>query len=30
VLVRDDHFAVIRARPSYDEILKRDIIPEWL
>ena len=30
VLVRDDHFAVIRARPSFDEILKRDSIPEWL
>ncbi|MBT9245604.1 diaminopimelate decarboxylase [Gemmobacter fulvus] len=30
VLVRDDHFAVIRARPSFDEILKRDNIPEWL
>lgn len=30
VLVRDDHFAVIRARPSYDEILKRDSIPDWL
>ncbi len=30
VLVKGDHFAVIRARPSYDEILKRDSIPEWL
>lgn len=30
VLVRGDHFAVIRARPSFDEILKRDTIPEWL
>jgi len=30
VLVRDDHFAVIRARPDYDEMLKRDIVPEWL
>ena len=30
VLVRDDQFAVIRARPSYDDILKRDIVPEWL
>jgi diaminopimelate decarboxylase len=30
VLVRGDHFAVIRARPSIDEILKRDSIPEWL
>jgi diaminopimelate decarboxylase len=30
ILVKDDHFAVIRARPSFDEILKRDTIPEWL
>lgn len=30
VLVQGDHFAVIRARPSFDEILKRDIVPEWL
>ncbi|MEO6298103.1 MAG: diaminopimelate decarboxylase [Paracoccaceae bacterium] len=30
VLVQQDHFAVIRARPSIDEILKRDSIPEWL
>ena len=30
VLVKGDQFAVIRARPSVDEILKRDILPEWL
>jgi diaminopimelate decarboxylase len=30
VLVKGDHFAVIRGRPSYDEILKRDSIPAWL
>jgi diaminopimelate decarboxylase len=30
VLVRGDHFAVIRARPTYDDILNRDSIPEWL
>ena len=30
VLVRNDHFAVIRARPSFEEILRRDSIPEWL
>jgi diaminopimelate decarboxylase len=30
ILVKSDHFAVIRARPSFDEILKRDTIPEWL
>ncbi|MGQ0563963.1 MAG: diaminopimelate decarboxylase [Gemmobacter sp.] len=30
VLVQDDHFAVIRARPTFDEMLGRDTIPEWL
>jgi diaminopimelate decarboxylase len=30
VLVKDDHFAVIRARPSFDEILGRDRLPPWL
>lgn len=30
VLVRGDQFAVIRARPSYDDILGRDTVPDWL
>ncbi|MDB6452446.1 diaminopimelate decarboxylase [Falsirhodobacter sp. 20TX0035] len=30
VLVKDDHYAVIRARPTFDEILSRDTIPDWL
>ncbi len=30
VLVRGDHFAVVRARPSFDEMLERDTIPMWL
>jgi diaminopimelate decarboxylase len=30
VLVKDDQFAVIRGRPTYDEMLKRDTIPSWL
>lgn len=30
VLVNGDQFAVIRARPSFDEIINRDTIPEWL
>lgn len=30
VLVQDDQFAVVRARPSFDEMLNRDTIPEWL
>ncbi|MBU2957008.1 diaminopimelate decarboxylase [Paracoccus sp. 1_MG-2023] len=30
VLVDGDQFAVIRARPTYEEMLARDSIPEWL
>jgi diaminopimelate decarboxylase len=30
VLVKGDQFAVIRARPTFDEILNRDTIPDWL
>ncbi|MDB6176776.1 diaminopimelate decarboxylase [Paracoccus sp. Z330] len=30
VLVSGDQFAVIRARPSFEEMLARDTIPEWL
>ncbi|QFT71634.1 diaminopimelate decarboxylase [Ruegeria sp. THAF33] len=30
VLVNDDQFAVIRERPSFDEIINRDTIPSWL
>ncbi|GAA6159334.1 diaminopimelate decarboxylase [Ruegeria sp. HU-ET01832] len=30
VLVHGDQFAVIRERPSFDEIINRDTIPEWL
>ncbi|WP_022705831.1 diaminopimelate decarboxylase [Paracoccus zeaxanthinifaciens] len=30
VLVDGDQFAVIRARPTYEEMLARDTIPEWL
>jgi diaminopimelate decarboxylase len=30
VLVRGDDFAVIRARPAFDEMISRDTIPEWL
>ncbi|MDH5528784.1 MAG: diaminopimelate decarboxylase [Paracoccaceae bacterium] len=30
VLVKGDQFAVIRARPSYDAMINRDSIPEWL
>ncbi len=29
VLVNADQFAVIRARPTYEEMIARDIIPEW-
>ena len=30
VLVHQDQFAVIRARPTFDEIINRDTIPSWL
>jgi diaminopimelate decarboxylase len=30
VLVAGDHFAVIRPRPTYDEMIARDRIPDWL
>ncbi len=30
VLVQGDQFAVIRARPTFDEMINRDTIPEWL
>jgi diaminopimelate decarboxylase len=30
VLVKGDQFAVIRPRPTFDEIIARDTIPEWL
>ena len=30
VMVRGGEFAEVRARPSYDAILKQDMIPSWL
>lgn len=30
VLVKGDQFAVIRARPTFEEMLARDSIPEWV
>ncbi|KAF0676473.1 diaminopimelate decarboxylase [Profundibacterium mesophilum] len=30
VLVNGDQFAVIRKRPSYEEMIERDTIPHWL
>jgi diaminopimelate decarboxylase len=30
VLVNGDQFAVIRKRPSYEEMIARDSLPEWL
>ncbi|MGL4319717.1 MAG: diaminopimelate decarboxylase [Paracoccaceae bacterium] len=30
VLVHGDQFAVIRERPTFDEMLKRDTLPAWL
>jgi len=30
VLVKGDQFAVIRARPTFDEMINRDTVPEWV
>ena len=30
VLVHGDQFAVIRPRPTYDDLLARDVVPVWL
>ncbi|MEM7506901.1 MAG: diaminopimelate decarboxylase [Pseudomonadota bacterium] len=30
VLVKGDQFAVIRKRPTYEEMLGRDTVPDWL
>jgi diaminopimelate decarboxylase len=30
VLVHGDQFAVIRERPTFEEMINRDTIPEWL
>ncbi len=30
VLVKGDQYAVIRPRPTFDEMINRDTIPEWL
>ncbi|MDA8747185.1 diaminopimelate decarboxylase [Litoreibacter sp.] len=30
VLVHGDQFAVIRARPTFDEMINRDTIPSWM
>lgn len=30
VLVNGDQFAVIRARPTFDDMINRDTLPEWM
>ncbi|GGZ34570.1 diaminopimelate decarboxylase [Asticcacaulis endophyticus] len=30
VLVRDEKWAIVRPRPSYEDMLKRETLPEWL
>ncbi|MEM7642496.1 MAG: diaminopimelate decarboxylase, partial [Pseudomonadota bacterium] len=30
VLVDGDQYAVIRRRPTFDEMISRDTIPQWL
>lgn len=30
IMVKESEFSVIRARPSYEELIEQDIIPSWL
>ncbi len=30
VLVKGDQFAVVRARPTYEDLIARDTLPEWM
>jgi diaminopimelate decarboxylase len=30
VMVKDGHFHLVRARPTYDAIIAQDILPDWL
>lgn len=30
VLVKGDQFAVVRSRPTYEEMINRDTIPDWM
>jgi diaminopimelate decarboxylase len=30
VMVNKSEFSIIRKRPSYEEIIDRDIIPNWI
>lgn len=30
VIVKEDEFALIRKRPSYEEVISSDIVPDWL
>ena len=30
VMVKGDKFAIIRQRPSYDEVINADVVPDWV
>jgi diaminopimelate decarboxylase len=30
VMVKEGQFAVIRPRPTYEEMISRDVLPPWL
>jgi diaminopimelate decarboxylase len=30
VLVKGDNFSIIRARPLIEDIIRRDIVPDWV
>ena len=30
VMVKESEFAVVRARPTYEEVINADIVPSWV
>ena len=30
IMVKDAEFAIVRPRPSYDEVINADIVPDWV
>ena len=30
IMVKEDKFAVVRARPTYEEVISADSVPSWV
>ena len=30
VMVKDNEFAIVRARPTYEEVINADSVPSWV